>query len=64
MAIEQLEKELQSLQQRHDSAIKEIGRLESRLQTDQYDYQHENDILKSEVEKIHYLIYLSLLLFN
>ena len=51
MAIEQLEKELQSLQQRHDSAIKEIGRLESRIQTDQYDYQHENDILKSEVNK-------------
>jgi hypothetical protein len=49
IAIEQLEKELQCLQQRHDSAIKEIGRLESKLQTGHFDFQHEAEILKSEV---------------
>lgn len=49
MAIEQLEKELVTLQTRHDSAIKEIGCLESRLQSHHYDSKNEAEMLKVEV---------------
>lgn len=49
IAIEQLEKELCTLQQRHDSAIKEVGRLESRLQAYQIDFQNDNKMLEIEV---------------
>ena len=49
IAIEQLERELMNLQTRHDSAIKEIGRLESKLQSHQLDFVNDNKMLESEV---------------
>lgn len=47
--IEKMENELNALQRRHDNAIQEIGRLESKLQTFHLDSQNENDLLKQEV---------------
>ena len=49
LIIEQLENQLSIAQCRHDAAIQEIGRLESRLQTHQFDAKNENEILKTEV---------------
>jgi chromosome segregation ATPase len=40
-----------SLQRRNDSAIEEIGRLESRLQSQQMDLQNEIEMLNEEVQK-------------
>lgn len=47
--IEKLEKELEIVKSRHESAIQEIGRLESRIQTQQVDSKNDNEILNSEV---------------
>ena len=47
--IEHLDKELLALQKRHDAAMQEIGRLEAKLQTRQFDFQSENEVLSSEV---------------
>jgi hypothetical protein len=41
-----------TLQRRNDSAIEEIGRLESRLQSQQMDLQSEIDLLNNEVRSI------------
>ena len=49
MLIQKLENELVDLQKRYDSAIQEICRLESRLQTHQFDYLSENEVLNKEV---------------
>jgi hypothetical protein len=45
-----LEKDNDALKRRHDAAIQEIGRLESRIQTFQYDSKNETDVLNSEVK--------------
>ena len=55
--IENLQADLRELNHRHESAIQEIGRLESKLQTHNYDFRNENDIIKSEVQKKEELIY-------
>lgn len=47
--IDQLESELNQQKRRYESAIQEIGRLESKLQTHQFDFTNENDILNEEV---------------
>ena len=49
MRIQQLENDIITLNRRNDSAIEEIGRLESRLQSQQIDLQNENDLLNNEV---------------
>lgn len=49
MKIQQLEGDVSSLQRRNDSAIEEIGRLESRLQSQQIELQTENELLNTEV---------------
>ena len=51
LLIEQLEKDNDALKRRHDAAIQEIGRLESRIQTCQYDSKNETDVLNSEVKE-------------
>ncbi len=55
--IEKLEGDFNALQRRYDSAIQEIGRLESKLQTTQIDSQNENDLLKDELQKREDFIY-------
>jgi len=50
-AMEQLEKELMSVAGRYESAIKEIGRLESRLQSHQYDFHNDSKMLELEIQK-------------
>lgn len=47
--VEKLEKELEIVKSRHESAIQDIGRLESRLQTQQVDSKNDSEILNSEV---------------
>jgi hypothetical protein len=47
--IEKLEGELSGLQRRHEAAIQDIARLESRLQTNNMEAQSESDLLKDEV---------------
>jgi hypothetical protein len=49
--IQKLESELKDTQQRYESAIKEVCRLESRLQTNQFDHLSENEVLNKEVKK-------------
>ena len=49
LVIEKLDKELSAIQKRHDLALQEIGRLESRLQTHQHDHKNESDVLRREV---------------
>jgi hypothetical protein len=48
--IQKLESELKDTQQRYESAIKEVCRLESRLQTNQFDHMSENEVLNKEVK--------------
>lgn len=49
--IEKLEKELEIFKSRHETAIQEIGRLESRLQTQHLDSKNDSEILNSEIQK-------------
>lgn len=55
--IENLQADLRDLNHKYESAIQEIGRLESKLQTHNYDFRNENEIIKSEVQKKEELIY-------
>ena len=47
--IEKLDKELEIVKSRHESAVQEIGRLETRLQAHQYDSKNDNEVLNNEV---------------
>ncbi len=49
--IEQLEREIGALEARHDAAVKEIGRLESRVQSHQMDFKNETKIMEIEMQK-------------
>ncbi|RNA32208.1 golgin subfamily B member 1-like isoform X2 [Brachionus plicatilis] len=55
--IENLQGDLRELNHRYESSIQEIGRLESKLQTHNYDFRNENEMLKCEVQKKEELIY-------
>ncbi len=46
---QQLESELNMVKKSHESAIEEIGRLESRIQSQKLDYQSSNELLDCEV---------------
>ncbi len=50
-AIEQMEREMAALEARHDTAVKEIGRLESRVQSQQLDFKNDSKIMEIEMQK-------------
>ncbi len=60
LQIQKLQNELHDVQQRYESAIKDLCRLESRLQTSQFDHLSEHEVLNKEV----YLLVTKCLIFT
>ncbi len=46
---QQLESEIEMVKKSHESAIEELGRLESRIQNQQFDFQNSNSLFECEV---------------